>query len=111
MCLRRRVEKCDVRIELSNVSEVIHFFVFLVLLNKWERLHNKIKENIQHTGIYETLKKDVLSFKRDLTNVLERTEEQDNSEDDGELEHRLHTFRVSNLNDNKSSKTTLPVRS
>jgi len=63
------------------------------LLNKWERLHNKIKENIQHTGIYETLKKDVLSFKRDLTNVLERTEEQDNSEDDGELEHRLHTFR------------------
>merc|ERR1719348_693508 len=63
------------------------------LLNKWERLHNKIKENIQHTGIYETLKKDVLSFKRDLTNVLERTEEQDNSEDDGELEQRLHTFR------------------
>lgn len=63
------------------------------LLNKWERLHNKIKENIQHTGIYETLKKDVLSFRRDLTNVLERTEEQENSEDDGELEHRLHTFR------------------
>ena len=72
-------------------------FLFSVLLNKWERLHNKIKENIQHTGIYETLKKDVLSFRRDLTNVLERTEEHDNSEDDGELEQRLHTFRVSKI--------------
>ena len=96
MCLRKRVEKCDVRICLTNYWKTLTF-VFSVLLNKWERLHNKIKENIQHTGIYETLKKDVLSFKRDLTNVLERTEEQDNSEDDGELEHRLHTFRVSNL--------------
>ena len=72
-------------------------FLFSVLLNKWERLHNKIKENIQHTGIYETLKKDVLSFRRDLTNVLERTEEHDNSEDDGELEQRLHMFRVSKI--------------
>lgn len=68
-----------------------------ILLNKWERLHNKIKENIQHTGIYEALKKEVLSFKKDLTNVLECTEEYENSQDDGELGKKLHTFREAML--------------
>jgi len=63
------------------------------LLNKWERLHNKIKENIQHTGVYGTLKTDVLSFKRDLISLLERTEEPVHVDEGEELEHRLHTFQ------------------
>jgi len=63
------------------------------LLNKWERLHNKIKENIQQTGVYDALKKDVLSFRRDLTNLIERTEEPGHIEEDEELENRLHTFK------------------
>ena len=27
-----------------------------VLLNKWERLHNRIKENVAQTGVYAALK-------------------------------------------------------
>lgn len=42
--------------------------------------------------MYGALKQDVLSFRRDLTLLLERTEEQGHSEEDEELEHRLHTF-------------------
>lgn len=63
------------------------------LLNKWERLHNKIKENIQQTGVYGSLKTDVLSFRRDLTRLLERTEAPGYSDEDEELENRLHTFK------------------
>ena len=96
MCLRKRVEKCDVRICLTNYWKTLTF-VFSVLLNKWERLHNKIKENIQHTGIYESLKKDVLSFRRDLTNLMKCTEKQEPLENGEELEHRLHSFQVSNI--------------
>ena len=66
-----------------------------VLLSKWERLHNRIKENVQQTGVYSTLKQDVISFKRDLAGLLERTEEPGNcTEEDEELESRLHTFKV-----------------
>ena len=65
-----------------------------VLLNKWERLHNRIKENIEQTGVYGALKQDVISFKRDLAGLLERTEEPGHTEEDEELESRLHTFKV-----------------
>ena len=67
---------------------------FPVLLNKWERLHNRIKENVQQTGVYAALKQDVISFKRDLTDLLERTEEPGHTDEDEELESRLHTFKV-----------------
>jgi len=63
------------------------------LLNKWERLHNRIKENVQQTGVYGALKQDVISFKRDLAGLLERTEEPGHTEEDEELESRLHTFK------------------
>ena len=65
-----------------------------VLLNKWERLHNRIKENVKQTGVYGALKQDVISFKRDLAGLLERTEEPGHTEEDEELESRLHTFKV-----------------
>jgi len=63
------------------------------LLNKWERVHNRIKENVQQTGVYGALKQDVISFKRDLAGLLERTEEPGHTEEDEELESRLHTFK------------------
>merc|ERR1719234_1100872 len=65
------------------------------LLSKWERLHNRIKENVQQTGVYSTLKQDVISFKRDLAGLLERTEDTEGhcSEEDEQLESRLHTFK------------------
>ena len=65
-----------------------------VLLNKWERLHNRIKENVAQTGVYAALKNDVISFKRDLASLLERTEEPGHTDEDEELESRLHTFKV-----------------
>ena len=78
-----------------NVGSRLLFIISIsVLLNKWERLHDKIKENIQHTGVYGTLKTDVLSFKRDLISLLERTEEPVHVDEGEELEHRLHTFQV-----------------
>ena len=65
-----------------------------VLLNKWERLHNRIKENVAQTGVYAALKNDVISFKRDLASLLERTEEPGHTDEDEEHESRLHTFKV-----------------
>ena len=65
-----------------------------VLLNKWERLHNRIKENVAQTGVYAALKSDVISFKRDLASLLERTEEPGHTDEDEQLEGRLHTFKV-----------------
>lgn len=69
---------------------------FAVLLNKWEKLLSKIKENIQHSEVYESLKSDVMSLRRDLVLVLEEREKDEDIEDDAELEQKLHTFRVSN---------------
>ena len=69
---------------------------FAVLLNKWEKLLSKIKENIQHSEVYESLKSDVMSLRRDLVVVLEEREKDEDIEDDAELEQKLHTFRVSN---------------
>ena len=66
-----------------------------MLLNKWEKLLSKIKENIQHSEVYESLKTDVMSLRRDLVLVLEEREKDEDIEDDAELEHKLHTFRVS----------------
>lgn len=66
-----------------------------MLLNKWEKLLSKIKENIQHSEVYESLKTDVMSLRRDLVLVLEEREKDENIEDDAELEQKLHTFRVS----------------
>ena len=54
------------------------FFLFSVLLNKWEILLVKIGENIQHTEVYESL-----------------NNAEDKPEDDVELEQELFTFRVS----------------
>lgn len=68
---------------------------FAVLLNKWEKLLSKIKENIQHSEVYESLKSDVMSLRRDLVLVLEEREKDEDIEDDAELEQKLHTFRVS----------------
>ena len=56
---------------------------------------SKIKENIQHTEVYESLKNDVVSLRLDLTKVLEDRERDEDIEDDVELEQKLHTFRVS----------------
>ena len=67
-----------------------------MLLNKWEKLLSKIKENIQHSEVYESLKTDVMSLRRDLVLVLEEREKDEDIEDDAELEQKLHTFRVSN---------------
>ena len=67
-----------------------------MLLNKWEKLLSKIKENIQHSEVYESLKSDVMSLRRDLVLVLEEREKDEDIEDDAELEQKLHTFRVSN---------------
>ena len=67
-----------------------------MLLNKWEKLLSKIKENIQHSEVYESLKTDVMSLRRDLVLVLEEREKEEDIEDDAELEQKLHTFRVSN---------------
>ena len=72
-------------------------FVVSVLLNKWEKLLSKIKENIQHTEVYESLKNDVVSLRLDLTQVLEVRERNEDIQDDDELEQKLHTFRVSFL--------------
>lgn len=72
------------------------FFLFSVLLNKWEKLLVKIGENIQHTEVYESLKNDIVSLRLDLTKVLEeRDNAEDDTEDDVELEQKLLTFRVS----------------
>ena len=71
---------------------------FAVLLNKWEKLLSKIKENIQHSEVYESLKSDVMSLRRDLVLVLEEREKDEDIEDDAELEQKLHTFRVSKNN-------------
>merc|ERR1719411_1321588 len=75
-----------------------------VLLNKWEKLLSKIKENIQHSEVYESLKSDVMSLRRDLVLVLEEREKEEEIEDDAELEQKLHTFRqaMSQLCDFKS---------
>ena len=74
----------------------LFFSPFSVLLNKWEKLLVKIGANIQHTEIYESLKNDIVSLRLDLTKVLEDKEDaEDDTEDDIELEHKLHTFRVS----------------
>jgi len=75
-----------------------------VLLNKWEKLLSKIKENIQHSEVYESLKTDVMSLRRDLVLVLEEREKDEDIEDDAELEQKLHTFRqaMSQLCDFKS---------
>jgi len=75
-----------------------------VLLNKWEKLLSKIKENIQHTEVYESLKNDIVSLRLDLTKVLEDRERDEDIEDDVELEQKLHTFRqaMSQLCDFKS---------
>jgi len=75
-----------------------------VLLNKWEKLLSKIKENIQHSEVYESLKSDVMSLRRDLVLVLEEREKDEDIEDDAELEQKLHTFRqaMSQLCDFKS---------
>ena len=69
-----------------------------MLLNKWEKLLSKIKENIQHSEVYESLKTDVMSLRRDLVLVLEEREKDEDIEDDAELEQKLHTFRVSKNN-------------
>ena len=69
-----------------------------MLLNKWEKLLSKIKENIQHSEVYESLKSDVMSLRRDLVLVLEEREKDEDIEDDAELEQKLHTFRVSKNN-------------
>jgi len=75
-----------------------------VLLNKWEKLLSKIKENIQHTEVYESLKNDIVSLRLDLTKVLEDRERDEETQDDVELEQNLHTFRqaMSQLCDFKS---------
>lgn len=75
-----------------------------VLLNKWEKLLSKIKENIQHSEVYESLRTDVMSLKRDLVLVLEEREKDEDIENDAELEQKLHTFRqaMSQLCDFKS---------
>jgi len=64
-----------------------------VLLNKWEKLLAKIKENIQHSEVYESLRTDVMSLRRDLVQVLEEREKDEDIQDDAELEQKLHTFR------------------
>jgi len=64
-----------------------------VLLNKWEKLLSKIKENIQHSEVYESLRTDVMSLRRDLVLVLEERERDEDIENDAELEQKLHTFR------------------
>ena len=71
------------------------FFLFSVLLNKWEKLLVKIGENIQHTEVYESLKNDIVSLRLDLTKVLEEKDNAEDTEDDVELEQKLLTFRVS----------------
>lgn len=65
-----------------------------ILLNKWETLHGRIKENIYHSETYEALKKDVLSFEKELTNILECAEEPptDHNGSSVSLETKLHTF-------------------
>ena len=42
------------------------------------------------------LKKDVISFQRDLISLLERTEQPLVPEEGDQLESRLHTFKVGN---------------
>ena len=66
-----------------------------MLLNKWEKLLAKIKENIQHSEVFESLRTDVMSLKRDLVQLLEERERDEDIQDDAELEQKLHTFRVS----------------
>ena len=79
---------------LNKVQPTFNDFLFLVLLNKWEKLLSKIKENIQHTEVYESLKNDIVSLRLDLTKVLEDREREEETQDDVELEQNLHTFRV-----------------
>ena len=79
---------------LNKVQPTFNDFLFLVLLNKWEKLLSKIKENIQHTEVYESLKNDIVSLRLDLTKVLEDRERYEETQDDVELEQNLHTFRV-----------------
>ena len=88
---KSREMRCECEIIQKTVS---HLDDISVLLNKWERLHNRIKENVQQTGVYGALKQDVISFKRDLAGLLERTEEPGHTDEDEELESRLHTFKV-----------------
>ena len=73
----------------------LYTHIISVLLNKWEKLLSKIKENIQHSEVYESLRTDVMSLRRDLVLVLEDRERDEDIENDAELEQKLHTFRVS----------------
>ena len=82
-------------IELMTSALMKLTFLPSVLLNKWEKLLTKIKENIQHTEVYESLKNDVVSLRLDLTRVLEDRERDEDIHEDDELEQKLHTFRVS----------------
>ena len=47
----------------------LYIHIISVLLNKWEKLLSKIKENIQHSEVYESLRTDVMSLRRDLVLV------------------------------------------
>ena len=90
--------------------ESIYFYkksvklLFPVLLHKWERLHNRIKENLQQSGVYGVLRADVLNFRRDLTGLLERTEDQGQGDREQELENRLHNFQVTMKKDAEKGK-------
>merc|ERR1719361_2008313 len=82
----------------------LYTHIISVLLNKWEKLLSKIKENIQHSEVYESLRTDVMSLRRDLVLVLEDRERDEDIQNDAELEQKLHTFRqaMSQLCDFKS---------
>ena len=94
----------DMRCESIYFQKMSLKLLFPVLLHKWERLHNRIKENLQQSGVYGGLRADVLNFRRDLTGLLERTEDQGQGDREQELENRLHNFQVTMKKDAERGK-------
>ena len=94
----------DMRCESLYFLKLSLKLLFPVLLHKWERLHNRIKENLQQSRVYGALRADVLNFRRDLTGLLERTEEQGQGDREQELENRLHNFQVTRKKDAEKGK-------
>lgn len=63
------------------------------LLNQWERLLGKIKDNCEKTGIYESLKDDICTLRKDILTLIETTDNIDGQDNEANLETKLHMFK------------------
>jgi len=59
---------------------------------KWERLQNRITENIDKTEMYHVLKEDVITFKEDLHNILDSASLPENLDSPDEMRRVLLSY-------------------